>query len=185
MYSIQRILHPTDLKEKSAPAFAMACDLARTFNADLSVIHVAPKGTITYLSRRSERDDDQLQEKLWQALAAGRPEEQGLKVSHQVTEGDAAAVIIETARETCADLLVVGPSSSTTLPWLWLNASTLDDLVHRAPCPVLISTPREDELQKAPASSHVEHGMAELDQSANDGEARLHAGFGKDGNARS
>jgi nucleotide-binding universal stress UspA family protein len=42
MLAIQSILHPTDFSEGSAPAFRLACSLARDHGAYLIVLHVIP-----------------------------------------------------------------------------------------------------------------------------------------------
>jgi nucleotide-binding universal stress UspA family protein len=40
MFPIRTILHPTDLSERSAPAFQLACTLAREQDARVLVLHV-------------------------------------------------------------------------------------------------------------------------------------------------
>ena len=42
MTSFARMLHPTDFSESSAPALAMAIDMARRQGAELHLLHVSP-----------------------------------------------------------------------------------------------------------------------------------------------
>jgi nucleotide-binding universal stress UspA family protein len=136
------ILHATDFEDKSAGAFQLACELARQNEADLVVLHVAPKGVVKYLDKVSERDAAQSHEELWSALRKHPSEEDNLNVSHRLEEGTPTAVIQRVSREVDADLLVIGPSTSPNVPLLWLTSGTLDELVHQATCPVLVVRPK-------------------------------------------
>lgn len=142
MSRFHKILHPTDFQDKSAEAFQLACELARQNEADLIVLHVAPKGVVQFFDKVAERDAAQTHEKLWSALREKSADEKDLNVSHRFEEGTPSAVILRVAREVEADLLVVGPSKSANVPLCWLTSTTLDEIVHHAPCPVLISQPK-------------------------------------------
>lgn len=144
MNRFRKILHPTDLQDKSAGAFQLACELARQNDADLIVLHVAPKGVVRYFDKVSERDPTQTHEKLWLALRQKGDDEHDLNVSHRFEEGTPATVIFRVAREVEADLLVIGPSKSEKVPLCWMTSTTLDEIVHHAPCPVLISQPKTE-----------------------------------------
>ena len=141
MNRFHTILHPTDFEEKSVQAFQLACDLARQNDADLVLLHVAPKGVVRYLDKVSERDTAQTHEHLWSALRKQQADEESLQVSHRLEEGAPTSAIQRVAREIEADLIVIGPSSSSSLPLCWLTSSTLDELVHKAPCSVLVARP--------------------------------------------
>lgn len=142
MSRFQRILHPTDFQEKSAEAFRVACELAHQNQAELVVLHVLPKGTVRSLDKISQFDAIHTHEKLWEALQQHHAEEEGLTVSHRLEEGDPAKVILQAARDTDADLLIIGPSSAPHGPLFWFKTTTLDELVHKAPCPVLVAQPK-------------------------------------------
>lgn len=142
MNLFRTILHPTDFQDKSVEAFQLACELARQNEADLVVLHVAPKGVVKYLDKVSDRSSEQTHEHLWSALRKRQSAEDNLHVSHRLEEGTPATVIQQVSREVEADLVVIGPSSSSGLPWCWMTSSTLDELMHQASCSVLVVRPR-------------------------------------------
>ena len=151
----QRILHPTDFQEKSVEAFRLACDLARENQAELVVLHVTPTGVVRYLENATERGAAPTDEKLWVALRQHHVEAEGLNISRRLEEGDPAKVILRTARDSDADLLVIGPSSAPHVPLFWFTTTTLDELVHQAPCPVLVARPKSQAEVPVPTKDRV------------------------------
>lgn len=154
MSRFRRILHPTDFQEKSMEAFRLACDLARQNQAELILLHVMPKGVVRFLDKVSEQSATQTHEKLWESLRQHAADENGLSVSHRLEQGDPAKVILHTAREVAADLLVIGPSSAPHVPLFWFTTTTLDELVHEAPCAVLVARPKSD-VKPSPTRDQV------------------------------
>lgn len=132
------ILHPTDFQDKSVEAFTFACQIAREHHADLVVLHVAPKGAMKYLDKFTDSDLEESHERLWSALRKQQHEEDDLQVTHRIEAGAPAKVILKVAEEVKADLLVIGPSDSRSVPLCWWTATTFDELVHQATCPLLV-----------------------------------------------
>lgn len=165
MISIQRILHPTDLQDKSVEAFQWACQLARQNEAELIVLHVAPKGVVRYLNKVSEYDISQTHEKLWNVLRDKQAEEQGLNIAHRVEEGNPTNIILQAAKDESVDLIVLGPSNSEHVPWFRFNRGTLDEIVHKSPCSVLVAKPKTTpeplptEMEVSEAQMMVSEGM--------------------------
>jgi nucleotide-binding universal stress UspA family protein len=60
-----------------------------------------------------------------------------LSVDSYVTEGDAAGTIVDTARETKADLIVMSSHGYTGVR-RWVMGSVAEKVVRAAPCPVLV-----------------------------------------------
>ena len=78
------------------------------------------------------------------------PRESDLEVGRLVMTGDPAAAIAGTASRLSADVIVVGGKARRRL----LGSSLTDELVARAPCPVLVIRPEtavEAEVRRAHA----------------------------------
>jgi nucleotide-binding universal stress UspA family protein len=105
-----RILCATDLLPKSEPAIARAGLLANQLNADLSLLHVVSP----------ERSHQELKQTLLNAVARTRSRAKPLtstdpKAEVAVMVGDPARIIVETAEQMDADLLVLGAHRKR--PW--------------------------------------------------------------------
>jgi len=140
MLPIRTILHPTDFSEQSEYALRLACALARDHDARLILLHVAAPPVAVYggdfLIPAPEIPHDEEKEKLDQ-LGVPFP----LPVERRVVEGDAATEILRVAKETDADLIVMGTHGRTGLRRL-LMGSVAELVVRRASCPVLtLKTP--------------------------------------------
>lgn len=139
MLHLKTILHPTDFSDHSAYAFRLACLLARDHGARLVVMHVvATLGSelVPYGEAVSELQPEGYQQKLWDEL--GRIQSPNPKVSldHRLVEGDPSEEILRMAKETGCDIIVLGTHGRTGLKRL-LMGSVAEQLVRKAPCPVL------------------------------------------------
>jgi nucleotide-binding universal stress UspA family protein len=136
MFPIRKILHPTDFSEHSQAAFELACALARDYSAELIVLHVnrstaifAPDGiavaapTEEPLGARAK-------------LAQVRPVDPRVRVEHRLIEGEPAEQILKAAAASGADLIVLGTHGTTGLMRV-LMGSVAEDVLRKAPCPVL------------------------------------------------
>jgi nucleotide-binding universal stress UspA family protein len=61
----------------------------------------------------------------------------GVRVSGTVRQGRPASVLIQAARDSDADLLVLGSSGATGIAGV-LSATTGGAVIHRAPCPIVL-----------------------------------------------
>ena len=136
MLPVRKILHPTDFSDYSRPAFEMACALARDYGAELLVIHVnrttaiyAPDGIVMGTPMEEPYE-------LRARLAQMRPEDPRVKIEYRLVDGEPAEQILKVAAGAKADLIVLGTHGSTGLSRL-LMGSVAEDVLRRAPCPVL------------------------------------------------
>jgi nucleotide-binding universal stress UspA family protein len=141
MLPIRTILHPTDFSDRSGYALQLAAALARDYHARLVILHVISRPVIAYgnavVPDEPEIVRNAAQEQLDGLLIPGG----GLLAERRLAEGDPAEVILHVAREIPADLVVVGTHGRTGLRRV-LMGSVAEQVVRRAPCPVLtVTTP--------------------------------------------
>ena len=137
-----RILVPVDFSAYSAEATRIATDLARRYDATLTLMHVydplayaLPDGFTPFPPPQSERLFEVLQDQLAgakaHALEAGAP-----RVATKLVQGTVAAQITEYAELGEFDLVVMGTHGRTGVKHLVLG-SIAESVVRTAPCPVL------------------------------------------------
>ena len=159
MFPIRKIVHPTDFSERSAPAFATACALARDYGADLLVVHVlppalvvAPNGAATVLDQPADLDEARRQ------LAQITAPDPHIAVGHRLAQGNPAEEILKIAQSLPADLVVLGTHGWTGLARL-LMGSVAETVMRKAPCPVLtVKAPFPAEQSAPPAAHRVAAG---------------------------
>lgn len=131
------ILFPTDFSDASNVAFQYAVDYARLANAKLLIVHVHEPvlpiigGEIAYLP---PQDTDPQRRKL--ALQKIVPNVANVEYSHRLLNGDPASEIVNLAKSEHVDLIVLGTHGRTGLERL-IMGSTAEQVLRRAPCPVL------------------------------------------------
>jgi nucleotide-binding universal stress UspA family protein len=173
MFAISTILHPTDFSPASGLAFRLASALARDHGARLVVVHVVatpvPVAAEWVCTLPAEID--------WEAIEARLdrlcPEDPAVSREYRLLEGEAAPEILRLARETEADLIVMGTHGRTGLGRL-LMGSVAERVVRAALCPVVTvkGTPPEDRpaaarptpafVARAGEGSREGHGTAAL-----------------------
>jgi nucleotide-binding universal stress UspA family protein len=127
---------PTDWSEPSNHAFRFAAVLARELDAQLVVLHVVPLPAVMY-----GPPPESYLEHLREELCCLTPSDPETRVRHLVVEGDPAAMIVKAAGENQCDLIVMGTHGRTGLNRL-LMGSVAEEVVRKAPCPVLtVKTP--------------------------------------------
>jgi nucleotide-binding universal stress UspA family protein len=147
MVTFKCILYPTDFSQASAKALSYACDLARTFGAELHVLHVVQDsfppswtadaygcdltGLRTALVRNATSE--------LARIAAGT----GLRPLTACRVGRPCDEIVAYAREIGADLIVMGSHGHGPVAQFILG-SVAERTVRHASCPVLtIKEPRK------------------------------------------
>jgi universal stress protein A len=137
---IQKVLVAVDLSEHSEATATYAAQLAKCFGASLTLVHVhdpvplyefASETTCTVLDQQRE-DLQKLLDELKQKV-----QKLGLVCRSAFLDGKPAERISALARDMDADLIVVRGEQSTFLGNL-LNQHKAPQIMHRAPCPVLI-----------------------------------------------
>ena len=147
MLAIKSILHPTDFSEQSGYGFQMACALARDYGARLLVCHVYQPPPVVYGEFGvAPPPPGEAPESLRERLGRVRPPDDAVDVQHYLLEGEAAEEIVELARDSLCDLIVMGTHGRTGLGRL-LMGSVAEQVMRHAPCPVLtIKAPMEAAL---------------------------------------
>ena len=126
--TVRNVLVPTDLSPAAERAFVPAAELAVHYGATVTVVQVTAEpsapasGTVTRLDGPDVGD---------QAL------ELVPVVDVEVEASDVAAAIIEQARRTDADLIVMGTHGRSGLSRLRVG-SVAESVTRAAPCPVLL-----------------------------------------------
>jgi nucleotide-binding universal stress UspA family protein len=120
--SIQKILVPTDFSRCAARALHFASDLARRYDATITLVHVDPDPT-------SEREADALESTARAAVA-----DDGMPIDWKLLHGDPFAEIIDLAGDGDYNLIVMGTRGDVDHGRAY---SITGAIVRNAPCPVV------------------------------------------------
>jgi nucleotide-binding universal stress UspA family protein len=142
---VERILFPTDFSDTAAVAMEYACELTSAFGATLHVIHVLentnPTGGWTAGERYTpppatltEGMEHEVQRELQTMLAKRQPSPK--KSVLAVKTGSPLVEIVRYANEQHIDLIVMGTHGHGPIAHMLLG-SVADNVIRRAPCPVL------------------------------------------------
>jgi nucleotide-binding universal stress UspA family protein len=140
-----RILVPVDFSACSLAAMEHALALAERFGSTIELLHVwslpsglGPDEAVPLAGRSgetvSEYAESQASEFLQSMLFD--LEERGARVRGTLERGEPVQAILQAAREGGHDLIVMGTHGRTGLAHL-LRGSVAEQVVRRAPCPVL------------------------------------------------
>jgi nucleotide-binding universal stress UspA family protein len=141
MRPIRKILHPTDFSTAAEPAVDLAIELARTYDAELTImnvfstqLYVAPLGGTYPLPPDFVH---KIQVEVEQALARLRERavQAGVNVQTLSVQGNATDEILATAERLGIDHIVMGTHGRTGLNHLLLG-SVAERVLRRATCPV-------------------------------------------------
>jgi len=137
MLALGTILHATDFSKSAEHAFQLACALARDYNAQLIVLHVARRPIVTPVMGVVPPEPVEYEETLKATLHQLQLDNPTLRLETQLLfVGDTVSEILRTARETGADLIVMGTHGRTGLGRLLLG-SVAEGVLRHAPCPVV------------------------------------------------
>jgi nucleotide-binding universal stress UspA family protein len=137
MLNLQTILHPTDFSACSLYAWDLACALAHDHGARLVVLHARELPPSAHgdfgCSPAAGLDSHFLAEE----LARLEPCYTDVVVYRRLVDGDPAKAILNAAKENHCDVVVMGSHGRTGLGRL-LMGSVAEEVVRKAPCPVLV-----------------------------------------------
>ena len=142
----KRICCPVDFSEPSRAAMEYAARLTRHFDGDLTLFHAyqlpgytLPEGSVVASPKMLQDLADQAEKHLeeWKALALAAG---ATRVATVKAVGEPATEVVEFARQTLQELLVVGTHGRTGLRHA-LVGSVAERVVRRATCPVLTIHP--------------------------------------------
>jgi len=139
---ISKVLCPVDFSEPSEHALRYAVDLARTFDADLMILHVVEvpflpaysMAGVPDLSMPIEQIEKAARNRLDELVETWRPKYD--RINGDMVIGTPFVEIITCARDMRADLIVMGTHGKSGLRHL-LIGSVAEKVVRKAPCPVL------------------------------------------------
>jgi len=144
---IKNILVPVDFSELSLKSLQYAVPLAQQYGAKLTLLYVveplayAPE--LPYGVPLPPDPEAQVRDDLEELRKARIPAE--VPVEFAVREDFAPAGVVEAARTLCADLIITTTHGRTGVTHLFMG-STVEKIVQRAPCPVLVLSQREHEF---------------------------------------
>ena len=141
--ALKRILVPTDFSDPSEEALKTAMAFAQTFGATLDLVHVAvevayplpPPIDVASLPIDIGPALERAAEGL--AVEEARLGEAGIRCESATLVGRADQQIVERARATSADLIIMGTHGRGGLAHAILGSNT-ERVVQHAPCPVLV-----------------------------------------------
>jgi nucleotide-binding universal stress UspA family protein len=145
MLTAETILYPTDFSADTQPALDVACALAAEGHGRLVVLHVErpPLATLGGTVAPPPLPNEYDRQKVWEELQRIKPLRPGLAIEYRLEYGDPATVILQTAQDIGADLIVMGTHGRTGLRRL-LMGSVAERVVRKASCPVLtVRTPAQ------------------------------------------
>ncbi len=127
------VLHATTLRETSHRSATLACELARSFNAKLVLLHV-----LSAFHSKNQDDASELQRSAENELRRLIPSDMVCSCAAEahVARGNPAIEILAEAVSQNADVIVLGASKPSTLQKLARDGTIYRVLAH-APCPVL------------------------------------------------
>jgi len=151
----KKILVPLDGSEHSLRALEIAVQIAKKFEAKITLIHVYSVGirpvvmpeptTLTPIGVpvMAPTDVSKIAEATRKAGAAiladgeEKVKAEGIEVETLLKEGHSVQEIVKTAKEGSFDLIVIGARGISKIREIILG-SVSDGVVHNAPCPVLV-----------------------------------------------
>ncbi len=143
---IRHILAPTDFSDYSKHAISYAFELAQTFGAKLSLLHVVElppypiEGFVPSTMGADLLNDLKRQGSAALAQVLPQAQEAKIEVTRAVVMGSPFRKIIETAEAEHVDLIVMATHGRTGLSHLVMG-SVAERVVRTAPCPVLTIRP--------------------------------------------
>lgn len=142
MKTFKKILVPVDFASHSAEALEVATDLARRYEAALTLVHVyepvdyaLPPGYVVYTPDQLNRMTAELQSRL-EATRRDVAASSGGTVEARMLQGPAAVSILDCAADEGFDLIVMGTHGRTGVG-RFLLGSVAEKIVRAAHCAVL------------------------------------------------
>ena len=156
MDAIRKILVPTDFSAHADEAFRVAYALAGVVGAEVILFHVAQPPAVVSEGGRFVANPDQGEAiNLWDRFHNIQPVDSKVRVQHQVivAERPGAGPILNILDQEGCDLIVMGTQGRSWLKQR-LFGSVTQEVVRRAPCPVMVVKPRaQHESPSGPTSA--------------------------------
>jgi nucleotide-binding universal stress UspA family protein len=137
MNTVRSILYATDFSAQSEAAFPMAVALARDYGAQLIIAHVMPTPQVAYtMETMAVFEPEETAAEVRARLEHFDPKDPRISVEYMLAEGDAATEILNMARKTACDMIVIGTHGRTGISRI-IAGSVAEQVLRHAPCPVL------------------------------------------------
>lgn len=140
MLRFKTIVYATDFSEHAQLGFRLACSLACDHGARLVIVHAVPPPAVAFGEALTQRVYEEARAEARRKLEAFRPTEAALDFEMRVVEGHPASAIVEVARETEAELIVLGTHGRTGLSRV-IMGSVAEEVLRKAHCPVVVVKP--------------------------------------------
>lgn len=155
---LDRILTAVDLSPATDLVIDQSARIAELFGADVELLHIVERVTLppAYGVGASSLNNEAIEERAARDLEkrAGRLGERGIDTSVHVVSGHASSSILARIDETDPDLVVLGTHGFTGVKRVILG-SVAEQVVRRAPCPVLTTRTSHREDEKASGKERV------------------------------
>jgi nucleotide-binding universal stress UspA family protein len=152
MFNIKNIIVPTDLSKVSLSAFNYAKSIAIQWNAKIHILSVIdPQPAILTLQSNDQSEQDYLsglKTKIEEELNEIKTElinSDDLDIESVTKIGKDYEEIVKFSNEISADLIVIATHGRTGVLHTLLG-SVAEKVIRYAKCPVLVTTPTEDDL---------------------------------------
>jgi nucleotide-binding universal stress UspA family protein len=152
----KKILHPTDFSQPAEEALHAALEMARHFSAELLIVHVVPPVPVVSSTAAPtsfnvslyEQELVQSSRKMLDDWVRNKGASGKISVTPFLLQGDAAEKILQAARETRPDLILMATHGQTG--WRhFVFGSVAEKVVRMSPCPVLTIHPPAEETETA------------------------------------
>ena len=153
MLPFKTILFATDFSPASKVAFEVASALARDYRARIIAVHVVEPQTIGFSEFGSYVGPKEDPGEAMRLLRLLKAPPSAVTMEYRLLEGNPASVIVETAAETNAEVVVMGTHGRTGFSRLVMG-SVAEEVLRGSPCPVL--TVRADMPVKDEQTDEVE-----------------------------
>jgi nucleotide-binding universal stress UspA family protein len=147
---VEKILVAVGDAEHAEDVAKLAGILARTYSAEVTVLHVWECSSPTFRVDREPQEipaeNQRLVEEVVQMLAKGRARAAGSVVASP--RGGIARAIVEEAARIEPDLMVMGSRGPSGWAAFW-KTGVAQWVIRRAPCPVVVAREREESRRPA------------------------------------
>ncbi len=140
---VNKILWATDFSDEALEAFTYADIFAKTFGAEILGLHVVPgfspehyQSAIVVIDELNKRMDymKNVAEERFKSLQKAKD----VTFDYVIKDGSAAKVIVETAEELKADLIVIGRKGLSAIERLFIG-NVANQVLRHSPVPILVT----------------------------------------------
>jgi nucleotide-binding universal stress UspA family protein len=135
-----QVLIPIDFSEQSLIALDQSYNLAKFYNAELTLLHVIETGNVFNIFGKRDADDEAIKsdsKRKLEELGAEINKKYNIKANVIVTKGRVYEKIVDTANEISAKLIIMGIHNTGQDMKTRFVGSTVAKVVREAKCPVI------------------------------------------------